>query len=216
MLNIDKYKKYSRSKCVASFLCLTLIFTGCSTGEEKEPNISPSESFEQRQLKLPVEMAWEQATVSVFVLERILEDKGAEEIVIGDEERPFSDSEDGDGNDKIWVTNIDFFEEGELFVEEEGEYWVDTSVDYWEIGHNIDGGSGDIVSSQIRRTIAEQEVYWCGPTKPAREFVSDYLDRYHGKFTRAEQDEAFDHIREYVACEDPEQDHNAPPTPTSP
>jgi len=200
----------------AAFLfSLALVSTGCSANEE-EPDFSPAESFEQRQLQLPVEMTWTHATASIFILERIVEDKGIEEISIGDEEQPFSDREDEEGNPKVWVTNVDFFEEGGLLVEEDGEYWVDTSVDYWEIGHNIDGGSGDIVSSQIRRTIAEEEVYWCGPTKPASEFASDYLDLHHGKFTRAEQDEAFDHIREYVACEDPDQYHNASPTPTPP
>lgn len=199
----------------ALFASLMLVSTGCSANEE-ESGMSPAEKFEQQQLQLPLEMTWAHATVSIFVLERIVEDKGAEEISIGDKERPFSDREDGEGNPKVWVTNIDFFEEGKLLVEEDGEYRVDTSVDYWEIGHNIDGGSGDIVSSQLRRTIAEQEVYWCGPTKIATAFARDYVDRYHGKFTRAEQDEAFDHIREYVACEDPDQYHNASPTPTSP
>lgn len=188
------------------WLCaaLALMLAGCSADEEEEPELSPAEAFEQEQLQLPVERTWASATVGIFVLERIVEDKGIEEISIGDEEQPFSDREDEEGNPKVWVTNVDFFEEGGLLVEEDGEYWVDTSVDYWEIGHNIDGGSGDVVSAQLDRTLVEQEVDWCGPTKIATAFARDYLDRHHGKFTRAEQDEAFDHIREYVACEDTE------------
>lgn len=189
---------------------------GCSADEEEEPELSPAEAFEQRQLNSPPQMTWTRATVSIFVLERIVEDKGAEEISIGDKEDPFSDREDGQGNPKVWVTNIEFFEEGKLLVEEDGEYRVDTSVDYWSIGHNIDGGSGDIVSSQLRRTISEQEVDWCGPTTNAGDFVSDYVDRYHDKFLKADKDEALDHIEAYVACEGPEQDNNASPTPNSP
>ena len=107
-----------------------MMMGGCSADEEEEPELSPAEAYEQRQLNSPPQMTWTRATVSIFVLERIVEDKGAEEISIGDKEDPFSDREDGQGNPKVWVTNIEFFEEGKLLVEEDGEYRVDTSVDY--------------------------------------------------------------------------------------
>lgn len=188
------------------WLCvvIALMLTGCSASEEEEPDLSPAEAFEQQQLQAPPQRTWTRATAGIFVLERVVEDKGVEEIVMGDKEKPFRDAQDGDGNDKVWITNIDFFEEGKLLIEEGGEYRIDTSVDYWEIGHNIDGGSGDVVTAALMNTVVEQEVDWCGPTTNASEFVADYVDRYHDKFIKADKDEALDHIREYVACEDTE------------
>lgn len=191
-------------KTMASSLSLLLVLVGCSTSEEEEPDLSPAEAFEQEQLNSPPQRTWTGATVEIFVLERVVEDKGVDEITMGDKESPFRDAEDGDGNDKVWVTNIDFFEEGKLLVEENGEYRVDASVDYWEIGHNIDGGSGDVVTAALMNTVSEQEVDWCGPTTNASYFVAEYVDRHHDKFIKAEKDEALDHIKEYVACEDTE------------
>ena len=72
----------------AAFLfSLALVSTGCSANEE-EPDLSPAESFEQRQLNSPLPRTWTSATVSIFVLERVVEEKGIDEIVMGNGKTP--------------------------------------------------------------------------------------------------------------------------------